>query len=132
MAVVVDRRSSLNSDQVFSECVDSTYLLTTHLAAIGHTRIGFVSGAMTKTSAQDRLAGYRKAVEERRLSTDSNLLIAGESDESITEAHVIEHLTRDEEPATLVISNNQMTLGSLRALRRCGYEGTPGYCARML
>lgn len=119
--IVLDRRSTLPSDQVYSECVESAYLLTTHLASIGHTRIGFVGGATKTTSAQDRLAGYRKAVVEHGLCSDAHLLIPGESNEGITEQRVIEHLTGTEQPASaLVVSNNQMTLGTLRALRYRG------------
>lgn len=121
--IFLDRRSTLASDQVYSECVDSTYALTAHLASVGHRRIGFVSGAMTSMSAQDRLTGYQKAVVDLGLSTDEGLVIVGESDERITEDNVVAHLTQESEPATaLVVSNNQMTLGALRAIKRCGLK----------
>jgi len=48
------------------------------------------------------------------------LIIAGESDEHITEMRVVAHLTTVDKPATaLVVSNNQMTLGTMRAIRQC-------------
>jgi LacI family transcriptional regulator len=116
----LDRRSALPCDQVYSECVESTYHLTAHLAAQGHRRIGYIRGSATSMSAQDRLAGYRKAVAELDLDDDPRLVIAGESDERITEQRVTAHLATADEPATaLVVSNNQMTLGTMRAIRQC-------------
>ncbi|HEX3780816.1 MAG TPA: LacI family DNA-binding transcriptional regulator [Pseudonocardiaceae bacterium] len=116
----LDRRSPLPGDQVYSECVDATYHLTAHLAAQGHRRIGFVRGSLNSMSAHDRLAGYRKAVVELGLDDDPRLVIPGESDERVTEQRVVAHLTTVDRPATaLVVSNNQMTLGTMRALRQC-------------
>ncbi len=121
--IFLDRRSTLASDQVYSECVDATYALTAHLASVGHRRIGYVSGAMTSMSARDRLAGYQKAVADLGLATDEGLVIAGQSDERVTEDNVVAHLTQEGEPATaLVVSNNQMALGALRAVKRCGLK----------
>src|SRR2546427_3992154 len=115
----LDRRSTLPGDQVYSECVDSTYYLTAHLAAQGHRRIGFVQGNLATMSAQDRLKGYRKAVAEVGLDDDPRLVIAGESDERVTEQQVLAHLATMDEPATaLVVSNNQMTIGTMRAIRK--------------
>ncbi|MFJ6572680.1 LacI family DNA-binding transcriptional regulator [Streptomyces sp. NPDC091292] len=115
----IDRRSTLPADQVYSECVESTYRLTAHLAEQGHRRIGFVQGSLTSMSASDRLAGYLKAVDELGLDKDPRLIIAGESDEHTAEERVLAHLTAAKEPTTgLVVANNQMTLGTMRALRR--------------
>jgi LacI family transcriptional regulator len=115
----LDRRSTLQADQVFSECVGSIYHLTAHLAAQGHRRIGYVQGSQAAMSGRDRLTGYRKAVSDLGLDHDPQLIIAGESNERITEQRVAEHLTASDDPATaLVVSNNQMTLGTLRALQR--------------
>ncbi|WP_344612591.1 LacI family DNA-binding transcriptional regulator [Dactylosporangium salmoneum] len=116
--LLLDRRSTLPGDQVYSECVDSTYQLTAHLATQGHRRIGFVQGNLTTMSAHDRLEGYRKAVAELGLDDDPRLVIAGESDERIAEQRVVAHLATADEPTTaLVVSNNQMTLGTMRAIR---------------
>ncbi|MFD7155494.1 LacI family DNA-binding transcriptional regulator [Kribbella sp. NPDC059898] len=115
----LDRRSDLPGDQVYSECVDSIYHLTAHLAGQGHRRIGYIQGSLTSMSATDRLAGYRKAVTELGLDDDPRLVIAGESDEHVTEQRVAAHLAVPDERATaLVVSNNQMTLGTMRAIKQ--------------
>jgi len=51
---------------------------------------------------------------------DPRLVIAGESDEHITEQRVVAHLSTGADRATaLVVSNNQMTLGTMRAIQQC-------------
>jgi LacI family transcriptional regulator len=121
--VFLDRRSELDGDQVYSECVDSTYFLTMHLASLGHTRIGYVCGDRRTMSGLDRLAGYRKAVDEAKLATDAELIIEGASDMDVAERAVSEHLTNAKRRASaLVVSNNQMTLGVMRALRERGLK----------
>src|SRR5436190_1966167 len=40
------------------------YLATRHLAELGHTRIGYISGATPTVSRRERLEGYRRALVE--------------------------------------------------------------------
>lgn len=121
--VFLDRRSTLPADQVYSECVGSIFDLTAHLASLGHHRIGFVRGALSAMSAHDRLTGYQQAVSKVGLADDPELVIDGGSDERITEENLVKHLSSSDSPATaLVVANNQMTLGALRAIKRCGLK----------
>jgi LacI family transcriptional regulator len=98
--------------------VDSIYHLTAHLAQQGHRRIGYVQGNLNSMSAHDRLAGYRKAVKDLGLDDDPSLVIAGESDERVTEQRVAAHLASDDRASAVVVSNNQMTLGTMRAIKQ--------------
>lgn len=116
----LDRRSSLPVDQVYSEGVESTYLLTSHLAAQGHRRIGFVDGTVTSAAAWDRLEGYRAAVAQHGLDDDPQLVIKGESVEDAAHVAVLAHLSGPRPAGALVVSNNQMTLGTLRAVKALG------------
>lgn len=118
--VCLDRRSTLACDQVYSECEQAMAQLTTHLHEHGHRRIGLVAGTATSMSAQDRLNGYRTAGADLGLIDDPNLVIRGESDQQIAMQQVLAHL-RGPDPATaLVVVNNQMSIGTLRAIKECG------------
>lgn len=118
--LLLDRRSNLASDQVFSESVDAVDTLTTHLAGHGHTRIAYVTGSKSSMSARDRLAGYRRAVRRLALDRTPDLVIHGESDEKIAEERVLAHLAGPAPATALVVGNNQMTLGALRAIQQLG------------
>lgn len=119
--VFLDRRSHLPVDQVFSECVDSTHALTSHLVDRGHQRIAYLCGKMTTMSARDRLEGYESAIRQSGVVSDPQMILAGESDTEIARKVVLDYFTSTATRATgLVVSNNQMTLGALRGLREAG------------
>src|SRR3989442_2775091 len=117
--VFLDRRSPLRADQVFSECKQSISTLTAHLAERGHRRIAFVQGALRTMSAIDRLAGYTQTVRDLALDADDGLVIAGESDGTVTQERVEEHLRGSRPASAFVVSNNQMTIATMRAIRQC-------------
>jgi DNA-binding LacI/PurR family transcriptional regulator len=60
--------------------VQATRLLTKHILALGHRRIGFVSGPISTVSRKDRLLGYRQSLEEAKLEYDSRFVWEGVSD----------------------------------------------------
>lgn len=118
--VFLDRRTSLPADQVYSECTQSVRDLTAHLADHGHRRIAYVAGSHSSMSSRDRLRGYRQAARELGLDDDPALVLTAESDERRAEALVLEHLASPEPATAMVVSNNQMTIGTMRAFKELG------------
>jgi DNA-binding LacI/PurR family transcriptional regulator len=49
-------------------------LATKHLLSLGHTRIGFLSGPIRTISRMERLEGYKNALSEAGIETDSGLI----------------------------------------------------------
>ena len=60
--------------------IQATRLLTKHIMALGHRRIGFVSGPISTVSRKDRLLGYRQSLEEGKVEYDPRLVWEGVSD----------------------------------------------------
>jgi LacI family transcriptional regulator len=116
--LMVDRRSNLPCDQVYSESTDAVASITAHLAEHGHTRIAYVTGSLSSMSARDRLAGYHQAVRHLALDDDPSLVLDGQSDEARAEEQVASHLDGPDPASAIVVGNNQMTLGTLRAVQR--------------
>lgn len=54
------------------------YLATRHLLQLGHKKIGFISGPMGEQSAQNRLFGYIKALQEGSVTFDPTLIKVGD------------------------------------------------------
>lgn len=60
--------------------VQATRLLTKHIIALGHRRVGFVSGPIATISRKERLLGYRQILEETGLTYDPALVWEGISE----------------------------------------------------
>jgi LacI family transcriptional regulator len=118
--VLLDRFADVELDQVAPENRDATALLTDHLADLGHHRIAMVTGLPGLHSSTERLAGYRDVVQRRGLDDDPALVLQGRSDVAAAERAVLEHLAAGHRPTAIVIGNNAMTIGVMKALRHRG------------
>lgn len=56
---------------------EAAYLATQHLVELGHTRIGCVAGTPYFKVTEERLQGYRKALEEAGIPYDEELIFYG-------------------------------------------------------
>ena len=80
--VILDRVHHLKEDKpnegaVFFDNILGGYLATKSLIDAGHTRIGCLTGPMENKSAQDRLKGFKQALESNNLKFDKDLIIEG-------------------------------------------------------
>lgn len=114
--VSIDRMSA-GFDSVGVENVQPTADLVTHLAGLGHTRIAMVEGLPGLTTTEERLEGYRLGFKASGLRYRADLLIPGESKGPTAYTAVTAALRKKNPPTALVIGNNQMTIGTVRALR---------------
>jgi LacI family transcriptional regulator len=107
-------------DQVCAESAAPTALLVTHLAGLGHRRIGMIAGLPGLSTTGERITGYREGLAAAGLECDARLIVSGDSESVSAERAVAGLLTLPDPPTALVTANNAMTIGALRALRRLG------------
>jgi LacI family transcriptional regulator len=70
-------------DQVGVENIEATGELVSHLiAAHGHRRIGFIAGAPGLSTTDERIDGYRLALQRANIAFDPELLRSGDSTSS--------------------------------------------------
>ena len=112
-------------DQVCAENVEPTAHLVTHLAGLGHRRIGLVAGLPGLSTTRERIAGYRHGLAAAGLPYDERLLAHGDSESAAAERATEKLLSLAAPPTALVTANNAMTIGALRALRERGLS-VPG------
>ncbi|MFF7857191.1 substrate-binding domain-containing protein [Streptomyces sp. NPDC007904] len=112
-------------DQVCAENTEPTARLVTHLAGLGHRRIGLVAGRPGLSTTAERITGYRHGLAASGLPYDERLLVHGDSESAGGERAAAALLSLAVPPTALVTANNAMTIGALRALRARGLS-VPG------
>ncbi|MFD4504814.1 LacI family DNA-binding transcriptional regulator [Streptomyces sp. NPDC058457] len=119
---VIDGRADTSPpfDQVCAENTGPTARLVTHLAGLGHRRIGLVAGLPGLSTTGERITGYRQGLAMAGLAPDDNLIVPGNSESAGAEQATAALLSLATPPTALVTANNAMTIGALRTLRAQG------------
>jgi len=115
--VCVDRCwPEVGADRVLSDNVGGARQATEYLVQRGHSDIGIILGIPNTTTTEERLQGYREALQEAGIPLREDLVVWGHyvSQEAYA---VTERLLSVGSPPTAVFStNNLMTIGALRFL----------------
>ncbi len=107
--------------------VQATRLITKHLLALGHRRIGFISGPIDPVSRTDRLQGFRVTLQEAAIDPDEELVWDGPADNfgdtSAIElgrqgAHYL--LSKAERPTAIIAINDMHAFGVYAGARDLG------------
>ncbi|MFC9847718.1 LacI family DNA-binding transcriptional regulator [Streptomyces sp. NPDC060223] len=112
--------ASFHFDQVCAENAEPMAQLVTHLAELGHKRIGLVAGLPGLSTTTERITGYRHGLANAGLPYDERLVAHGDSQSGAAERTTGALLSLAAPPTALVTGNNAMTIGALRALRERG------------
>ncbi|HKG92879.1 MAG TPA: LacI family DNA-binding transcriptional regulator [Gemmatimonadaceae bacterium] len=119
--VCVDRRlPRAGLDTVIADNVHGAQVATDHLLRVGHRRIGFIGGRPELSTSQERLQGYRQALQEHGLELDRSLVREGDSRQESGRRMAKELLEMESPPGALLVGNNLMTLGALEAIHSLG------------
>jgi LacI family transcriptional regulator len=88
-----------------------------HLLALGHQRIGFITGRMDIVCSQDRLQGYRDGLAEVGLPFDPELVCEGDFTQPVGFRQAQALLRLQEPPTAIVASNDVMAFGVMDAAK---------------
>jgi LacI family transcriptional regulator, galactose operon repressor len=111
----------LDADAVLSDNAGGTARATGHLVGRGHTRIGFLGDRAGIFTCTERLRGYRSALASAGLPDDP-ALVRLDLDQGVVGTAVAELLALPRPPTALIASQNLLTIGAVRALRRLGQQ----------
>ncbi len=112
----VRRVEGASLEAVLAGDLDGAYNGTRHLLERGHRRIGLIVGPSETTSGRERLAGYRRAMQEAGLPVEPAWVQSGRylPATGLTAAHAL--LSLAEPPTALFVANHESSLGVLRAV----------------
>jgi LacI family transcriptional regulator len=119
--VVVDREiTSVEVDSVLTDNLQGGYLATKHLMELGHRRIGCIAGPSDLTPSAERVIGYKRALTERSLTVNENLILKGDFQYESGYKAACEFLTMDEPPTAVFACNDLMAVGAISGVRKNG------------
>lgn len=94
--------------------------MTSHLIALGHRRIGFVVGHANHMASDQRLFGYRRALDRAGIAYEPSLVRPGAFDFASGEAAADWMLDLPNPPTAIFASNDDMASGVLSVAHRRG------------
>jgi LacI family transcriptional regulator len=119
--VLLDRSiENLRIDGVFTDNFRGAFLATEALVRAGHRHIGIIAGDQGLHIGRERLAGFRKALEENGLPADPRYIVPGQFDRNITYTLMQRVLEKTDRPTAFFISNNLSETGFLQAVSQSG------------
>jgi len=95
-------------------------LATQHLIDLGHRRIAFIAGLSNHADANERLRGYRHALDQASIGFDPALMAAGNFLEDGGLKAVENWLTNGVKFTAIFAANDQMAFGAALGLHRHG------------
>ena len=116
--VLVGRYPDERVHTVDVDNIGAARMAVEHLIRLGHQRIAAISGPQTTAHGQDRLAGYRQALEAHHLPVDEKLIYEGDFQEGSGTLGLQRLLPAS--PTAIFAASDMMAVGALKALRQAG------------
>lgn len=104
-------------DAVSFDNIDAARRATEHLIWLGHERIAYLGGRQDVGTGMERLEGYVAAMRAAQLTP---FALNGGFRAEVAEREIETVLGIADRPTALVIANNLMAIGALRAIRAAG------------
>lgn len=118
--VVTLGNTSFNVDAVIATYRPATAQVMAHLLGLGHTRIGFIFGVGSKELATNRMSVYQESLAGAGIPINPELIdYSGPRIEDGYNA-ALRLLERAPRPTALLVINDWLAIGALRAVREKG------------
>lgn len=117
IVLIGHRRADRSASYVDIDNIQAADTITSHLVETGRRRIGHITGTRGTVAAEDRIAGYRKAMERAGLSTEG-LIVDGDLNEPSGAAAAVDLLDRDVD--AIFSANDRSAVGALETIRSRG------------
>jgi LacI family transcriptional regulator len=116
--VVIDRQvPGADVDLVRCDSEEGACQLTHFLISLGHRHIAILSGRQGISTADDRVSGYRRAMDESGLQVNADYCVRGEFTQDSGYQMAQRAIGLRPRPTALVAANNFITIGAMKALQ---------------
>lgn len=106
----------MDMDLVQVDSATSSYELVEHLIRQGHRDIGVIKGPADWKSAQERLKGFYRVMEDYELPVKEEFLVDGDFEQESGYAGIEKLWSLEKRPTAVFITNYYMCMGAVRAI----------------
>jgi DNA-binding LacI/PurR family transcriptional regulator len=110
----------LGIDSVMVDNIAGARTATEHLIALGHRRIGLVTGLRGITPTEERLLGYTQALAKYGIAIDPSLIAVAYARVDGGARGALQLLTLEDRPTALFVMDGTMAIGALQAIAKFG------------
>ncbi len=110
------------TSSVFMDDAQAADDMTTHLINAGHRRIGFIKGHKSHMASEERLFGYRRALDRAGIPFEPGLVCDGEFDFDSGVRAARQLLDLSQPPSAIFASNDDMAAGVLAVAHDRGID----------
>ena len=110
------------TSSVFMDDVQAADDMTTHLINMGHRRIGFIKGHPNHMASDDRLFGYRRALDRAGISYEPQLVAEGAFDFDSGVRAACHFFDLPDPPSAIFAANDDMAAGVLASAHDRGFD----------
>ena len=119
--VSIDRSLfDLGIDTVMVDNAAGARAAVEHLIALGHRRIGLVTGIRGIAPTEERLLGYTEALEKHGIAVDPALIAMAYARIEGGERGAMQLLALEDRPTALFMMDGTMAIGALRGMAKLG------------
>ncbi|PJG86582.1 HTH-type transcriptional repressor PurR [Conservatibacter flavescens] len=108
------------TDLILDHSFDGGYLATRHLIEHGHTKIGLITGDLSKTTAKTRYDGFVKAMHDANLTVNPDWIMEGHFEPEDGYECMNKILVQGTLPTAVFCCNDVMALGAISAINEKG------------
>jgi DNA-binding LacI/PurR family transcriptional regulator len=111
------RREDRSASFVDVDNIQAADAMTSHLVAVGRRRIGHITGSRGTVAAEDRITGYRRAMERAGLNTEGLIVEGGfrRATGAVGAAELLDH-----DADAIFCANDSTAEGALETIRSRG------------
>ncbi len=121
--VLIDHRGvDLDLSSISASNKKGAFDAVEYLIILKHKHIGFITGLMDFGCSQERLAGYREALQKNDINIDDSIIKFGDFTEASGYMCSKELLKQQNEVTALFCSNDEMAFGAIQAVKDLGLK----------
>ncbi|NIF57939.1 LacI family DNA-binding transcriptional regulator [Enterobacter sp. Ap-916] len=115
----LDVSPEVSANHIVTDAASGADLAVEHLVTLGHRHIALLAGPENSVSARLRLEGWQRTLAEHQLAPAA--FLRGDWSSLSGYQQVSQLLRDDQKPTAILVANDQMALGTLRAIHEAGF-----------